>query len=53
MPRALKTLRYTACVATFAFALSAHAQVYMTQIIPAAGLDDFGKVRTLIYQALD
>ena len=27
--------------------------VYMTQIIPAAGLDDFGKVRTLIYQALD
>ena len=27
--------------------------VYMTQVIPAAGLDDFGKVRTLIYQALD
>ena len=27
--------------------------VYMTQIIPAAGLDDFGKVRALIYQALD
>ena len=27
--------------------------VYMAQIIPAAGLDDFGKVRALIYQAVD
>ena len=27
--------------------------VYMTQIIPAPGLDDFGKVRALIYQALE
>ena len=27
--------------------------VYMTQVLPAPGLDDFGKVRALIYQALD
>lgn len=27
--------------------------VYMTQVLPASGLDDFGKVRALIYQALD
>ena len=27
--------------------------VYMTQVLPAAGLDDFGKVRALIYQALE
>ena len=27
--------------------------VYMTQILPAAGLDDLDKVRALIYQALD
>ena len=26
--------------------------VYLTQVIPAAGLDDFGKVRALVYQAL-
>ena len=26
--------------------------VYMTQVLPATGLDDFGKVRALIYQAL-
>lgn len=26
--------------------------VYMTQVLPAPGLDDFGKVRALIYQAL-
>lgn len=26
---------------------------YMTQVIPAAGLDDHAKLRTLIYQALD
>lgn len=29
------------------------AVVYMTQVLPAAGLDDFGKVRALIYQALE
>ena len=27
--------------------------VYMTQVLPAPGLDDFSKVRALIYQALD
>ena len=27
--------------------------VYMTQILPAWGLDDFGKVRALVYQAID
>lgn len=27
--------------------------VYMTQVLPAPGLDDFGKVRALIYQALE
>lgn len=27
--------------------------VYMTQVLPALGLDDFGKVRALVYQALD
>ena len=27
--------------------------VYMTQILPAQGLDDMGKVRALIYQALE
>ena len=27
--------------------------VYMTQILPAPGLDDFGKVRALVYQAID
>ena len=27
--------------------------VYMTQTIPAFGLDDFGKVRALLYQALE
>lgn len=27
--------------------------VYMTQILPASGLDDFGKVRALVYQAID
>ncbi|MDE0350905.1 MAG: serine hydrolase [Gammaproteobacteria bacterium] len=27
--------------------------VYMTQVLPAQGLDDFGKVRALIYQALE
>ena len=27
--------------------------VYMTQVIPATGLDDYGKLRALIYQALD
>lgn len=27
--------------------------VYMTQVLPALGLDDFSKVRALIYQALD
>lgn len=26
--------------------------VYLTQVIPATGLDDFGTVRALIYQAL-
>ena len=26
--------------------------VYLTQVVPAAGLDDHGKVRALIYQAL-
>jgi len=26
--------------------------VYLTQVIPAAGLDDFGKLRALVYQAL-
>jgi len=26
--------------------------VYLTQVIPAVGLDDFGKVRALVYQAL-
>ncbi len=26
--------------------------VYMTQVIPADGLDDYGKVRALVYQAL-
>ena len=25
----------------------------MTQVIPAPGLDDFGKVRALVYQAID
>ena len=28
------------------------AVVYLTQVIPASGLDDFGKVRALVYQAL-
>ena len=27
--------------------------VYMTQVLPAPGLDDFGKVRALIYQAME
>ncbi|MCY3623023.1 MAG: serine hydrolase [Gammaproteobacteria bacterium] len=27
--------------------------VYMTQVLPAFGLDDFGKVRALVYQAID
>ena len=27
--------------------------VYMTQVLPASGLDDFGKVRALIYQAVE
>ena len=27
--------------------------VYMTQVLPAPGLDDFGKVRALIYQAIE
>ena len=27
--------------------------VYMTQVLPAFGLDDFGKVRALIYQAVE
>ncbi|MCY4565090.1 MAG: serine hydrolase [Gammaproteobacteria bacterium] len=27
--------------------------VYMTQVLPATGLDDFAKVRALIYQALE
>jgi CubicO group peptidase (beta-lactamase class C family) len=27
--------------------------VHLTQLIPATGVDDHGKVRTLIYQALD
>lgn len=27
--------------------------VYMTQVLPAWGLDDFGKVRALVYQAID
>ena len=27
--------------------------VYMTQVLPARGLDDFGKVRALVYQAID
>lgn len=27
--------------------------VYMTQILPAPGLDDFARIRALIYQALD
>ena len=27
--------------------------VYMTQILPAPGLDDFGRVRALVYQAID
>ena len=27
--------------------------VYMTQVLPAFALDDFGKVRALIYQAID
>ena len=27
--------------------------VYMTQILPAPGLDDLGKVRALVYQAID
>ena len=27
--------------------------VYMTQVLPARGLDDYGKVRALIYQALE
>jgi CubicO group peptidase (beta-lactamase class C family) len=27
--------------------------VYMTQLIPAGGIDDYGKLRALIYQALD
>lgn len=26
--------------------------VYLTQVIPATGLDDFGKVRALVYQAI-
>lgn len=26
--------------------------VYLTQVIPASGLDDFGKVRALVYQAI-
>jgi CubicO group peptidase (beta-lactamase class C family) len=26
--------------------------VYMTQVIPAAGLDDFGRLRALVYQAI-
>lgn len=26
--------------------------VYLTQVIPASGLDDFGKLRALVYQAL-
>lgn len=27
--------------------------VYMTQVLPAPGLDDFGKLRALVYQALE
>ena len=27
--------------------------VYMTQVLPATGLDDVGKVRALIYQAIE
>ena len=27
--------------------------VYMTQVIPAAGLDDFSKVRELVYEAVE
>ena len=27
--------------------------VYMTQVLPAFGLDDFGKVRALVYQAIE
>ena len=27
--------------------------VYMTQVIPAPGVDDFGTVRALVYQAIE
>ena len=27
--------------------------VYFTQVIPAYGLDDHGKIRTLVYQAIE